>query len=71
MMRQLTLDIEDSKYRAFLDFIKTLYYVSIKHETIIPQWQQEEVERRLSLVESGKMKIRDWEDVKKHVFKKK
>lgn len=70
-MRQVTLNIEDSKYKAFLDFLETLDYVSIKHETIIPDWQQEEVERRLDSVEKGKTRIRNWDDARKHIFKKK
>jgi len=45
-MKQVTLNIPDSKFKAFLEFIKTLDYVQVEDNTI-PQWQQEEVNRRL------------------------
>ena len=66
---KLTLDIEDNKFKAFLEFIKTLDYVSIR-EDAIPQWQQDEVARRVDLIEKGEMKTRDWEEAKTDIFKK-
>lgn len=54
-MKQLILNIEEDKFRAFLSFIKTLDYVSVsKGDQIIPEWQQEEVSRRIKLLEKGK-----------------
>ena len=44
---KITLDIKDSNYYTFLEFIKTLNYVSIPEIDIIPQWQQDEVKKRL------------------------
>lgn len=70
-MKQVTLNIMDSKFKAFLDFIKTLDYVSIKKEEgTIPQWQQDEVNERLELINNGEMKIRSWNEAKKDIFKK-
>ena len=48
--------------------IKTLNYVSVNQENAIPQWQQDEVNRRLQLIEKGKIKIRSWNEAKKDVF---
>lgn len=69
-MKHLILHIEESKYKAFLSFIQTLDYVSISTEDEIPQWQQDEVNRRLKLVEKGEMKTRNWEEAKQDIFKK-
>ncbi len=43
---KLTLDIKDSNYHTFLEFIKTLNYVSVSKDAI-PEWQKEEVKNRL------------------------
>lgn len=67
---KITLDIQDSRFDTFLTFIKTLDYVSINEEEIIPQWQQDEVNRRLQLIEKSEMKTRSWNDAKKDIFKK-
>ena len=67
---KITLDIQDSRFDTFLSFIKTLDYVSIKQEDEIPQWQQDEVSRRLQLLDKGDMKIRSWDEAKKDIFKK-
>lgn len=66
---KITLDIQDSKFDAFLSFIKTLDYVSINQEHTIPQWQQEEVNRRMQLLDKGEMKTRSWEEAKNDIFK--
>lgn len=69
-MKQLILNIEESKYSAFLSFIKTLDYISISDAEAIPQWQQDEVNKRLQSIEKGEMKSRDWEEARKDIFKK-
>jgi hypothetical protein len=69
-MKQLILNIEENKFNAFLTFIKTLEYVSISEEENISQEQQAEVTKREQLIEKGEMKIRNWEDAKKDIFKK-
>ena len=67
-MKQIVLNIEESKLKAFLDFIKTLDYVSVSKGEAIPAWQQDEVNRRIQLVEKGEMKTRNWEEAKKDIF---
>lgn len=69
-MKQLILNIEDSKFKAFLSFIKTLDYVSVSKEEIIPEEQQAEVAHRMQLLEKGEMKSRSWDEAKKDIFKK-
>ena len=67
---KITLDIQDSRFDTFLSFIKTLDYVSINKEEVIPQWQHDEVNKRLELINSGEMKTRSWNEAKKDIFKK-
>lgn len=67
---KITLDIQDSQFDTFLSFIQTLDYVSINKEDAIPQWQQDEVNQRLQLIEKGEMKTRSWNEANKDIFKK-
>jgi hypothetical protein len=68
-MKQLTLNIPDSKFDAFLDLIKTLEYVSVEEQPIT-QAQQDEVNKRLNLIERGEMKTRNWQDAHDAIFRK-
>ena len=43
---KVTLDVQDNRFNTFLELIKTLDYVSVNDDTI-PQWQIDEVEKRL------------------------
>jgi hypothetical protein len=69
-MKRLILNIEESKYQAFLSFIKTLDYVSVSKDYAIPGWQQEEVNRRMELIAKGEMNVRSWDEARADVFKK-
>lgn len=66
-MTQLVLNIEDDKLNTFIEFINTLDYVSV--ETTISDYQMEEVEARLQMLNDGEMKIRPWEDGKEYIFR--
>ena len=67
---KITLDIQDNRFDTFLEFIKTLDYVSISNEDEIPQWQRDEVKSRLKLIKKGEVKTRSWKEAKKDIFKK-
>lgn len=69
-MKHITLSIEESKYKAFLSLIQSLDYVSIADEIAIPLAQQEEVENRLKLIQSGEMQTRSWEEAEQAIFKR-
>lgn len=69
-MKQITLSIDESKFKAFLNFIKTLDYVSVSDEIDIPTEQQQETESRIKLLQEGKMKTRSWNEAKQDVFKR-
>ena len=68
-MKQITLNIEENKFKTFLNFIKTLDYVALSEETEIPLAQKEEVNRRIKLMEEGKLKKRTWDEAKNDIFK--
>ena len=68
-MKKLILNIEDSKFKTFLSFIKTLNYVSVGKEDEILKQQQDEVNTRLQLIEKGEMETRSWEEAKNDIFK--
>lgn len=70
VMKQITLNIDESKFKTFLSFIKTLDYVTVSDEIEIPFEQQQEVKRRLKLVKEGKMKTRSWGEAKEDIFKR-
>ncbi|MFY0598776.1 MAG: addiction module protein [Cyclobacteriaceae bacterium] len=67
---KITLDIKDSQFDTFLNFIETLDYVSVDKNQSIPKWQQDETNRRLELVSKGEMPTRNWSEVKEEIFKK-
>ena len=67
-MKQITLNIPESKFKIFLDFIRGLDYVSISNENDIPLDQQLEVNRRMDAIEKGEIRLRSWEEAEKDVF---
>jgi len=67
MKKTITLQIDDQKFDAFRSFIETLDYVSVIDDDL-PEWQKEEIDRRLKLLDSGKMSTRSWKEAKKDIF---
>ena len=67
---KITIDIKEKQYQTFLNFIKTLDYVSINVENPVPDWQQKETEKRKQMINSGEMKTHNWETVEKELFYK-
>jgi hypothetical protein len=70
-MKQITLNIPDNKLKAFLEYIKSLEYVSVNEVAEeIPEWQRDQVKEREELINSGEMETRSWSSAKKDIFKK-
>jgi hypothetical protein len=67
-MKQITLNIPESKFKIFLDFIRGLDYVSISNENDITLDQQLEVNRRMDAIEKGEIRLRSWEEAEKDIF---
>ncbi|MBI2258787.1 MAG: addiction module protein [Flavobacteriia bacterium] len=69
-MKQVILNIEDDKLLAFMNFIKTLNYVSIEKESDLTDWQIQQLDLALEEHQNGKANYVDWEDAKKDLFEK-
>lgn len=69
-MKQITLNIPENKFKAFLNFISGLEYVSISNQEDISIEQQTEVKNRIKAIEDGEMSVRSWEEAQKQIFKK-
>lgn len=67
---RVTLEIENEKINDFITLIQSLDYARISEEIEIPNWQQEEVLKRLTLLEEGISSKRNWEEAKLEIFKK-
>jgi hypothetical protein len=67
---RITLDIPDNKYKFFLELVNSLDFIKIEESEAVPQWQQDEVARRLDLIEKGELKTRSYEEAKKDIFKR-
>jgi hypothetical protein len=67
---RVTLEIQDEKLNDFISLIQSLDYAKISEEIEIPDWQKEEVLKRLTLLEEGISSKRNWEDAKLEIFKK-
>jgi hypothetical protein len=69
-MTQVILNVEDDKLKAFIEFIKTLNYVSLSKSDDIPLWQIEEATKSITQIDNGTAKTEDWSVVKKRLFDK-
>ncbi|MEQ8927211.1 MAG: hypothetical protein RLO81_15425 [Fulvivirga sp.] len=52
-MKQITLNIADSKYKAFLEFIKTLDYVKVENADVLEEFQKSL--KQIKLMKEGKL----------------
>jgi vacuolar-type H+-ATPase subunit I/STV1 len=62
---------ESNKYaKAFLSYLRSLDFVRIEEneDVDIPQSQINETRRRISLINSGKITARSWDEAKKEIF---
>ena len=58
---KITLDIKESRLSTFLEFIKTLDYVSLSNDDSIPAWQIKEVNKRLKELKKHPEKAIDFD----------
>ncbi len=61
-MKQLTLNIVDSKFKAFLEFIKTLDYVEIPEADIKSLTELQNSLNQVKLMQEGKIEKQSAED---------
>lgn len=70
---KITLDIEDDKLSAFLNFIKTLDYVTVNKENVDFKLSEEHkniLEDRKESYQKGESKGVSWDEVKSDARKK-
>lgn len=61
-MRQLTLNIRDSKYKAFLEFIKTLDYVEVSEVDTKALNELQNSLNQVKLMQQGEIEKQSAED---------
>lgn len=61
-MKQLTLNIVDSKFKAFLEFIKTLDYVEIPEADTRSLEELKNSLKQVKMMQEGKIKKQSAED---------
>ena len=54
-MKQVTLNIADSKFKAFLEFIKTLDYVKVEDEEATAIQELQSSRNQVKLMQEGKL----------------
>lgn len=54
-MKQVTLNIADSKFQAFLEFIKTLDYVKVENEEETAIQELQSSLKQVKLMQEGKL----------------
>lgn len=69
-MTQLVLNVEDDKFNSFIEYLKTLNYVSFVKNDEIPQWQKDEVLKNISEIKNGTAILENWDDIRKGLVKK-
>lgn len=69
-MKQVILNIEDDKLLAFMNFIKTLNYVSVEKESDLSNWQIQQLDLALEEHQNGEANYISWEEAKKDLFEK-
>ncbi|WP_107037450.1 addiction module protein [Brumimicrobium mesophilum] len=68
-MKEITLKVPDTKLNFFMELVNQLGLEIKNDEVNIPLEQQQEVQRRLELLQEGKMKTRSWSEAKQDIFK--
>lgn len=66
----LSLDENNEKAKAFLNFIKTLDFINVEKQADIPQWQKDKLDLYLQEHESGTAEYLEWDEVKTNLFDK-
>lgn len=68
-MKEIILNVPDHKVNFVMELIEQLG-LEMQQETKIPDEHQKEVNRRLDMLDSGEMSIRNWDEAKKEIFNK-
>lgn len=55
---------------SLIEKLKKLRHKNSLDTVSIPEWQQDEVKKRLNSIEKGEHSTRSWDEAKKDIFKK-
>lgn len=66
----VSLDENNEQAKAFLEFIKTLDFLSLEKDSDLPQWQKDKLDIYLDEHKAGTAEYEDWDDAKSRLFKK-
>ncbi|TRW25117.1 hypothetical protein FMM05_07345 [Flavobacterium zepuense] len=66
----LSLDENNEKAKAFLNFIQTLDFIRLEKNDDLPQWQKDRLDVYLEEHQNGTAEYTDWNSVKKTLFDK-
>jgi hypothetical protein len=62
-MKQVILNIPDSKFRFFMELVKNLGFVKTT-DVSIPEEHKQEVRKRIAASDKNPERLLDWNDVK-------
>ena len=68
-MKEITLKVPEKKLNFFMELVKQLG-IETKDESMIPEWQQEQLDKALEEHKSGAANYTDWNEAKKSIFAK-
>lgn len=60
---KVVLDIDDSKGKSLLEFLKSLDFVRVEENTDLPQWHQQIIDERLDFLKSFPEQKSNFDDV--------
>ena len=67
-MKEITIKVPDKKLGFFMELVKQLGIEVTKEDTVLQEWQKEQLDEALEDHQNGKANYTDWEDVKKNLF---
>ena len=72
-MKQITLNIPETKLQFFVELAKQLGFEISQEKTVdftVPEWQKEEIDKALEDHKKGLSSYSDWSKTKKALFAK-
>jgi hypothetical protein len=68
-MKQITLNIPDSFYNSFIEFLKHVPEVTVKEENMddIPEWHKNILNERMEEYKKNPAKGTNWDDFEKEL----
>lgn len=68
-MTRITIDVDDDRAQELIDYLNSLAYAKVAEDEI-PEWQKEEVRRRIEAIEKREEELVPLEDALKRISEK-